>query len=135
MPHVFCGWRRLAGLPADWRPDQSDILVIEEENKQPQFEALGLALLLVGNPLKTIRRPDFIDFVIRNVRTVALYLMLPGSGGVMVRRRQLNTPPILEAAAKSRADMKTALEMALKQLQAFPTEVHVMENTGHDFGT
>jgi hypothetical protein len=88
----------------------------------PQYAPLAVALNLVGNPLKTIRRPDFIDFVIKNVRgNVALYLVLPGAKGMLSARLPLNNPPIMEAAAKSRTDVKIVLELLLKRLVAHPT--------------
>src|SRR5947208_3435741 len=75
----FCGWRKLAAIPDDWRPDKSGILVVGENNDDPRFRPGALSLFVTGNPLKTIRRPDFLDFVIQNVRnSVALYLILPG---------------------------------------------------------
>jgi len=138
-PHVcrvfFCGWRRLTSIPADWRPDRSGILVIGETNHQPQFKALALTLFLTGNPLKTIRRTDFLDFVIHNLRNkVALYLMLPGGKNMKSARLQLNAP-LMESGARSRSEVKTMLELSLKTHQALPPEPHVMENSGRDFGT
>jgi hypothetical protein len=132
----FCGWRRLAGVPGDWRPDKSGVFALVEVNELPQFEFLALALILTGNPLRTIRRADFIDFVIRNVRNnVALHLMLPGARGDKAARLQLNNPPIMEAAAKSRGDVKTVLEKSLKKLQAFASTPNVMQHAGQDFST
>ena len=138
-PHVcrvfFCGWRRLSDIPADWRPDQSGILVIGETNHQPQFQPLALTLFLTGNPLKTIRRTDFLDFVIRKLRSrVALYLMLPGGKGMKSARLQLNAP-LMESHARSRSEVKEMLELSLKTHQALPPEPHVMEHGGQDFGT
>ena len=131
----FCGWRRLATMPDDWRPDQSGILVIGETNELPQFQPLALTLFLTGNPLKTIRRPDFLDFVIRNVRNkVALYLMLPGAPGMKSARLHLNDP-LQEAASRARAEVKAVLELSLKMHQALPPQPHVMEHDGHDFST
>jgi len=129
----YCGWRRSRDFPEDWRPDQSGIFAILEVNKLPQYAPLAVALNLVGNPLKTVRRLDFIDFVIKNVRrNVALYLMLPGARGMLSARLQLNIPPIIEAAAKSRTDVKIVLEMLLKRLAVHPVAPYVMENRGHD---
>ena len=128
----FCGWRKLAAIPTDWRPDQSGILVVGEANDQPGFQPVALNLFLTGNPLKTIRRPDFLDFVIRNIRNTALYLMLPGGKAMKPARLQLN--PLL-AAARARSDVKAALEMSLKTHQALPPQPYGMENSGHDFSS
>lgn len=139
-PHAcrdfYCGWRRSRDFPDDWRPDRSGIFAVLEVNTLPQFKPLAVALNLVGNPLKTVRRPDFIDFVVKRVRNdVAVYLMLPGPKGMLSARLQLNNPPIMEAAAKSRADVRIVLEMLLKRLVAHPTTPYVMENSGHDVST
>jgi hypothetical protein len=132
----FCGWRRSRDFPEDWRPDRTGIFAILEVNKLPQYRPLAIALHLVGNPLKTIRRPDFIDFVIKNVRgNVAVYLMLPKGRGMLSARLQLNNPPVMEAAAKSRGDVKIVLEMLLKRLMAHPSTSYAMENHGHDVST
>jgi hypothetical protein len=50
-------------------------------------------------------------------------------------RLPLNNPPIMEAAAKSRTDVKIVLELLLKRLAAHPVTRYVMENSGHDVGT
>jgi hypothetical protein len=136
-PHVcrvfFCAWRRLAGIPADWRPDRSGILVMGEDNDQPQFKPMAFTLFVTGNPLKTIRRPDFLDFVLRHVRSnVALYLMLPGGKAMKSARLPLNAAL---AAARSRGDVKSVLEQSLKAHQGLPPQPHVMEHGGCDFGT
>lgn len=129
----FCGWRRLADVPADWRPDRSGILIIGESNDQPQFRPVALSLFLTGNPLKTIRRPDFLDFVIQNVRSkVALYLMLPG--GERMKSARLHLNPAL-AGARSRSGVKAVLEQSLKTHQALPPAPYLMENSGRDFST
>ena len=128
----FCGWRKLAAIPADWRPDQSGILVIGEANHQPQFQPVALNLFLTGNPLKTIRRPDFLDFIIRNVHSTALYLMLPGGKNMKPARLQLN--PSL-AAARSRSDAKAVLELSLKTHRTLPADPYVMEHGGQDVST
>jgi hypothetical protein len=128
----FCGWRKLAAIPADWRPDRSGILVIGEVNDQPQFQPVALNLFLTGNPLKTVRRPDFLDFVIRNVRNTALYLMLPGGKAMKPARLQLNSSL---AAARSRGDAKAVLEQSLKTHRTLPAQLYVMENSGQDVST
>jgi hypothetical protein len=129
----FCGWRKVADIPADWRPDRSGILVIGESNQLPQFRPVALNLFLTGNPLKTIRRSDFLDFVIRNVRNnIALYLMLPGGKAMKPARLQLNSSL---TGARSRSDAKALLELSLKTHRALPSEPYMMENGGHNFGT
>jgi hypothetical protein len=106
--------------------------VIGEANDQPQFQPVALNLFLTGNPLKTIRRPDFLDFVIRHARNTALFLMLPGGKAMKPARLQLN-PSLLEA--RSRSEAKAVLELSLKTHRALPAELYVMANSGQDFST
>jgi hypothetical protein len=132
----FCGWRRSRDFPDDWRPDRSGFMAILEVNDQPQFQPLAAALNLVGNPLKTIRRPDFIDFVAKSLRNnVAIYLMLSPGPGMQSARMLLNVPLLVQAAGKSRAEMKAVLEEVLKILVAHPAQPYVMDYSGHDMST
>jgi len=132
----FCGWRRSRDVPDDWRPDRSGVFIVLEVNTLPQYGPFGVILNLVGNPLKTVRRPDFIDFVVKNVRNnVAVYLGLPGPTGRQTARVLLNNPPLLDAASRSRANVKTVLEALLKRLAAHQFVPYVMENSGHDVGS
>ena len=129
----FCGWRRSREFPEDWRPDKSGIFAVLEVNELPQYQPLAIILNLVGNPLKIVRRQDFIDLVIRNIRNnVAVYLALPGPPGHQTARVSLNNPPLMEAARRSRADVKTVLELLLKKLAAHKFVPYVMDNSGND---
>ncbi|HWY60689.1 MAG TPA: hypothetical protein VNW15_02190 [Rhizomicrobium sp.] len=131
-----CGWRLLPILPEDWRPDRSGILAEWAPDVPPQFKAQGgLSLILVGNPLRIVRRPDFMDFVTRSIRSnIFLFLALPGTQGMHGVRLPLNTKEILDAVDRSRAQFRAALEDRLKRLQSLGFGPHVMENSGRDFG-
>ena len=132
----FCGWRRSREFAEDWRPDISGIFAVLETNELPQYAPVAIILNLVGNPLKTVRRQDFLDFVIRNVRNnVSVYLGLPGPIGKQTARLSLNNAPLIEAAARSRAEVKTVLEALLKRLAAHHFVSYEMENSGNDVST
>jgi hypothetical protein len=132
----YCGWRRSREFPEDWRPDTSGVFAALEVNELPQYQPLAIILNLVGNPLKIVRRPDFIDLVIRNVsNNVAVYLALPGPPGKQTARVSLNNPPLMEAAGRSRAEVKTVLEALLKKLAAHNFVPYVMDNSGNDVTT
>ena len=132
----FCGWRRSRDFPDDWRPDRSGVLAVLEINEQPQFQSLAAALHLVGNPLKTVRRPDFLDFVAKSIRNnIALYLMLPTGPGMQSARMSLNNPRLTAAATKSRAEVKAVLEQMLKMMAAYQAAPHPMKHHGHDVST
>src|SRR5437016_865269 len=102
----YCGWRRLNIFPDDWRPDKSGVLAeLDINNIPPHFSTnYGIILVLVGNPLKTIRQSWFCDFVVRGVRDkVPLTLALPGPVGMQSGQLPLNTAAMIAATQQSRA--------------------------------
>jgi hypothetical protein len=126
-----CGWRQLPILDDDWRPDRSgvfvEIEVIDDET--------ALSLILIGNPLKTIRQPWFVDFVTTGVRGgVPLHLGIPGPRGCQGASLPLTTRQMFEAAGLSPARVKDLLEKELKRLQTHAFEPRVFQNSGNDFG-
>jgi hypothetical protein len=133
----YCGWRWLEVFGDDWRPDQSGVFAQLEDNDSPQFKSsVGIILLLVGNPLKTLRQPRFIDFVTRNVSSnIPLYLGLPGPKGKQAAKLPLNTREVMEATRRSRAEVRTVLEKTLRRLVEHDFIPHVMEHGGHDMST
>jgi hypothetical protein len=133
----YCGWRWSTLLPDDWRPDQSGIFAQLEDDVAPQFQSgVGVILILVGNPLKTIRQPRFIDFVAQSVsRKIALSLGLPGPKGMQAARFSLNTKEVYDASRRSRAETKVVLEKILKQLTAHHYISYPMEHSGNDAST
>ncbi len=67
----------------DWRPDRSGVFAEVEEMEGET----GISLVLVGNPLKTVRQPWFADFVAWAVTDdVLLSLGIPGPPGAPGRR-------------------------------------------------
>jgi hypothetical protein len=76
----LCGWRKLDILGPEWRPDLSGILAQIETDDIPAASgfAAGIGLMLVGNPLKTLRQKFFLDFVTTGiVSDIPLFLSLP----------------------------------------------------------
>ncbi len=132
----YCGWRRMDLFPDSWRPDRSGLFFELEAGQPPPFQSMGISIMLVGNPLKSIRQPDFIDFVARNVRSkVALFLGIPGPKGKQAARLPLNNSEVVEAATQSRAELRTAMEKILKRLQGHTFISYQMENSGQDTST
>jgi hypothetical protein len=133
----YCAWRRTEQFPEDWRPDKSGIFAEIEINVAPPFRPLGFSLMLVGNPLKIVRQPDFIDFVAGNVRNnVAVFMGLPGPKGKQAVRLPLNTRELQDAiAAQSRTQVKSVLENMLRRLAAHECIPLVIMNKGHDVST
>ena len=127
-----CGWMQLANMDDKWRPDRSGVFV--------EFQQLngvtGLSLMLVGNPLKSLRQPFFIDFVANGVtQNVPLWMTLPGPPGHEGAQSLMNIQPMREAAATSRAALRALLEVQLKRLQAFSFPPYVPQNSGNAFGS
>jgi hypothetical protein len=133
----YCAWRRTVQLPDDWRPDKSGIFAEIEIKVAPPFQPLGFSLMLVGDPLKIVRRPDFIDFVAGNVcNNIAVFMGLPGLKGKQGARLLLNTRELLAAiAAQSRTQVKDVLENMLSRLAAHEPAPLVIVNKGHDVST
>jgi hypothetical protein len=126
-----CGWRQLPILDDSWRPDRSGVFVeIEVIDDQTV-----ISMVLVGNPLKTVRQPWFIDFVVTGVRgNVPLYLGIPGPKGFQGASLPLNTAEMYTAAGITRSRVKDLLEKELKRLTAHPFEPRVITHTGNNLG-
>jgi hypothetical protein len=127
----YCGWRHLPILDESWRPDKSGVFV--------EFEAVedsvGLSLVLIGNPLKTLRQAWFIEFVAVGVRQdVALLLGIPGPQGHQGASLLLNTRQMRDAAHTSPVAVKLLLEAELKRLRAHDFPLRTFTHSGNDFG-
>jgi hypothetical protein len=121
----FCGWRRTTLIPEGWRPDLCDVFVTMEE--------VGLNLMLVGNPLKTVRQPWFVDFVAGAVtQRVPLLLGLPGPKGMQAAMLPLNNAEMGAAASHSRGAVKEILERTLKRLTGHAFAPYEMAHDGAD---
>ena len=127
----YCGWRQLPILDDSWRPDLSGVYVEVE----PVEGATGLSLVLVGNPLKTVRQSWFIDFVATGLKMhVPLVLGIPGPRGHQGASVLLNTREMLAAARHSRGQIKDLLEKDLKRLRAYDFPKRVIVNRGNNVG-
>jgi hypothetical protein len=128
----YCGWRQLPILDDAWRPDRSGVFV----ELEPVDDHTGINLVLVGNPLRTVRQTWFIDFVSIGVRgEVPLLLGIPGPRGYQGASLLLNTRQMLKAARTSRSAVKLLLEKELKRLQAHDFEPRSIVHTGNNLGT
>ena len=126
----FCGWRRLAFLEDDWRPDKSGVLI---ESGTPTTVGPGsMVLILVGNPLKTVREQGFLDFIrmcVEQKRVV--FICLPGSRGQAKAAIALNIPE----KQSTRSQIKLALEDAVRRLNAHAFVPYVIGHSGNDVST
>jgi hypothetical protein len=134
-PHVcqtfLCGWRQLPILDERWRPDLSGVFVEIEDG-----EETAISLILIGNPLKTVRQDWFLDFVITGVKgDVPLSLAIPGPPGFKGAAVTLTTRQMFDAAQLSRARVKELIEKDLKRLQTHPFEPRLFQHRGKNFGT
>ncbi len=129
----YCAWRTVDIFGPEWRPDKSGVLAyVETEGIADGFDlGTGIGLMLVGNPLKTVRQRWFQDFVVTGVtNSVPLFLSLPGPRGYQAATVSLNTQQMLDAMA--RGLVKDALEAALKILRGWDFTPAVMTHTGND---
>ena len=130
----FCGWRRLAFLDDDWRPDKSGVLI--ESGSATTVGPGSIVLILVGNPLKTVRQQRFLDFVRQMIdRKSTLFLSLPGSAGQAKAALSLNTQEMHAAVAQSRSHVRLVLENVLLRLSKHAFVPYPMEHGGNDVST
>jgi hypothetical protein len=128
----FCGWRRLKMMDENWRPDRSGVLAEVEQAGGD----MHINLVLVGNPLKTIRQPWFVDFVAASVRKgLQLSLGIPGPRGHQGASLLIATRQMWDAAGASRAQVKALLEADLTRLQTYDFPPRLIRNRGKDFGS
>jgi hypothetical protein len=93
-------------------------------------------LILVGNPLKTIRQQHFLEFVRKNVgHNVRQFLSLPAPRGKVKAALPLSTPEIRSAAAKSRSQLRLALEAVLSRLSEHNFVSYSIVHGGNDVST
>jgi len=129
--NYHCAWRQLPILDDGWRPDRSGVFVELEEIEGET----AISMILIGNPLKTVRQPWFIDFVATGVKgNLTLYLGIPGPPGFKGASLPLTTRQMAEAAATSRARVKELLEKELKRLTAYAFEPRTFKYSGNDLG-
>jgi len=127
----FCGWRRLAFLDDDWRPDRSGVLI--ESGTASTVGPDAVVLILVADPLKTVRQRRFLDFVGEAIaQKTKLFLSLPGSPGEAKAALALDTPEMRSAAAHSRTQVRLALEDVLRRLRKHAFQPYRIENRGND---
>jgi hypothetical protein len=108
----LCGWRLIPGLPENWRPDLSGILVYQQVCAQPDYGATALVLALKQGQ-ESMHDPVLQGFVQAMVSVrVPIYLALIKDGvGPSVF---LN--PELEAPGRGRAEVLAVLQRAVAQL-------------------
>jgi len=129
----YCAWRTVDIFGDDWRPDRSGVLpYVETEGISEAFDlATGIGLMLVGNPLRTVRQKWFQDFVVTGVMSsVPLFLSLPGPRGHQAATVSLNTEEMLEAIRGNR--VKDALEQVLKILRGWDFQPAKITYSGND---
>ncbi len=129
----YCAWRTVDIFSDDWRPDKSGVLAyVETEGISDDFDlSTGIGLMLVDNPLKTVRQKWFQDFVVTGVmNSVPLFLSLPGPRGHQAATVSLNTEQMLDGIR--RGLVKDALEAAVKVLRGWDFQPAVITYSGND---
>ncbi len=96
-----CGWRYLAGLSDDWRPDKSGVLVdFQSDDLPPHYpKRPGIRLTVFGSP-ETALKPGFLGYVAQLVASdVPVILAVPGPPGFFPAGAFLNDA-LKEAVAR-----------------------------------
>ena len=141
-----CAWRRLGQLDDAWRPDKSHVFIIMDQDKADRgapgnsngngSTPPALTLVLIGNPLMTVREHRVVDFVrTRALHALPTFLALPGQPGLCPLRVMLPAQALHQAARHSAGAVKALLEQALKALKAEQPATHVLTHSGNDVGT
>ena len=131
----YCAWRNMDIFDESWRPDRSGVMAyVETDGIAENFNfSIGIGLLLVRNPLKTVRQRWFQDFVVTGImNSVPLFLSLPGPPGYQSATLSLNTEQMLDAIKKGTE--KDALEAAVKLLRNWDFPPIAITHTGNDVG-
>ena len=78
-----CGWRHMATLGEEWRPDVSGVMI--------RVDVPGLALLVIGDPDEVLRRTDFATLVAASISAGHdVFLEFPGPPGFYPSKDSLN---------------------------------------------
>ncbi|HET7083651.1 MAG TPA: hypothetical protein VFI23_02705 [Rhizomicrobium sp.] len=129
----YCAWRTVDIFSEEWRPDKSGVLAyVETEGISQDFDlSTGIGLMLVENPLNTVRKKWFQEFIVTGVmNSVPLFLSLPGPRGHQAATVSLNTEQMLEAIRRN--TVKDALEAAVKILRTWDFRPAVITYSGND---
>jgi hypothetical protein len=129
----YCAWRTVEIFDDGWRPDKSGVMpYVETEGISDAFDlSTGIGLMLVGNPLKTVRQRWFQEFVTTGVmNSVPLFLSLPGPRGYQAATVSLNTEQMLDAIKRN--TVKDALEVAVKILRDWKFVPAVITHSGNN---
>lgn len=119
-PHTcrafFCGWRLFSDLPASWRPDRANIVILPLSQK-PRLSA---AFQLLG-PLTqavTLELVHTISAMIAGGATV--YLVIGGAVGESANRVLLNDDMAPAIASRDIEQALAALENAIRRCTTYP---------------
>jgi len=113
-----CGWRYLAGLSEDWRPDKSGVLVdFQADDLPPHYPKRPGIRLTVFGPPEAALKPIFLDYVARLVASdVPVILAVPGPPAFFPAGALLNDALKEAVARRDLAGVQTIMAEAFKSL-------------------
>jgi hypothetical protein len=100
--NFFCGWHHLPSLGEDWRPDQSEVLILFRQGPAPDGKTGGIDFELIGDRARLTWLP-----LVRYIATLIedgdpVYLSLPGEPGEPSPWVYLSNIPALRDAIVAR---------------------------------
>ena len=97
-----CGWRHMATLGEEWRPDLSGVMI--------RIDVPGIALLVTGDPDMVLRRTDFATLVAASISAGhEVFLEFPGPPGFYPSKDSLNAPLADGLARRDLASVRRTL--------------------------
>jgi hypothetical protein len=114
-----CGWRHMAKLGEEWRPDISGVII--------RIDVPGVVLLVIGDPDEVLRREAFATLVAASIAAGnEVFLEFPGPPGFFPSKSSLNAPLAEGITRRDLALVQRAM-IAIKD-EVFAT--HVWERDG-----
>jgi len=113
-----CGWRYLAHLPDDWRPDKSGVMIDFQHDDLPGHypKRPGIRFTVFGPP-ETSLRPALLDYIARLIASdVPVILAAPGPPGYFPAGAFLNDILKEPAAKRDFAGVQRVLAGAFSAL-------------------
>jgi hypothetical protein len=115
----YCGWRMIASLGDDWRPDKSGVFITDlDDDVCDDHRARGLKLVIESE--QTVARRDFVEFICTMVgNDIPIYLSIPGPIGHLAPKALANTDLVAPVRDNDGPRIVESLNKLLRSLPRF----------------